>query len=376
MNYSFYPVYDTTIYEKSSIRNAGIDQILELIKNVPNIPDPEDGYYWDGVYNSRILIKFDTNEINGLINKGKIPSNSRFYLSLKGTRAVNVPISYSLDVFAVSQSWDNGRGHYNDYPEITTGTSWRYRDGYYLGDGTLWVTGSLSSGTTASYSTVAGGGTWYTGSEFYASQTFDYASTPDIRVDVSNIVRQWLSGSIDNNGFIVKKPDNIEASDDYTGNIRFFSKDTHTIYIPKLEAVWDDSVFESTSSLSEIVDDYSVYISNIKKEYRTSSKETFRVVARDRYPSLDYSNSSNYLNFKRLPTSSYYAIQDSVTDDYIIPFDTGSTRMSIDSEGNYFKIDMRTFLPERYYKIVLKVVTDGGDSEDIIDEGFYFKVVR
>lgn len=376
MNYSLYPTYDTTIYERSSIRNSGIDQILELIKNVPNVPDPEDGYYWEGIYNSRILLQFDTNEIQSLINRGTIASNANFYLTLKGTRAVNLPISYSLDVFALSQPWSNGRGHYNDYPEITTGTSWKYTNGYYSGAGNLWVTGSLESGTTASYSTVAGGGTWHTGSQYYASQDFNYSTNPDIRVDVSNIVREWLSGSIDNNGFIVKRPDSVESSSDYIGNIRFFSRDTHTVYVPKLEAVWDDSRFESTSSLTEITDDYSVYISNIKKEYRTSSKEIFRVVARDRYPSLDYSNSSNYLNFKRLPTSSFYAIQDSVTDDYIIPFDTGSTRLSIDSEGSYFRIDMRTFMPERFYKIVLKVITDGGFSEDIIDEGFYFKVVR
>ena len=117
-------------------------------------------------------------------------------------------------------------------------------------------------------------------------------------------------------------------------------------------------------------------VGNIKKNYRTNSKYRFRVLSRDKYPTLDYSTTNNYLNFKRLPTSSYYAIQDSVTDDFIIPFDTGSTRLSIDSEGNYFNMNMESLLPERFYKIVFKVINNKKFTEHIIDEGFYFKVVR
>lgn len=375
MNYSIYPVNDTTIYEKHIRRNTGIDQIVELIKFVPSVPD-ENGFYHDGIYNSRILMKFDTNHLSRLINSGRVSRTSKYYLSLKATEASDLQINYDLDIFAVSQSWDNGLGHYGDYPEITTGASWRYRNGYYNGDGLTWINSSYSSGTTGSFATNSGGGTWYTGSDFYATQNFNYANTPDIRVNVTSIVHQWLSGSIENNGLVIKRTESDELDSNYKGEIKFFGRDTHTIFMPKLEAVWDDSNLAGTGSLQEVSDEFSTFVSNIKKNYRTNSKYKFRIKSRDKYPTLDYSTTNGYLNFKRLPTSSFYAIQDSTTDEFIIPFDTGSTRLSVDSQGNYFYLDMNSLLPERYYKIVLKVQKDGGFMEHIVDDGFYFKVVR
>jgi hypothetical protein len=375
MNYAIYPTHDTTLYERSVRRNSGIDQIIELIKFVPSVPD-KDGFYYDSIYNSRILMKFDTNHLSGLIANGTVSRTSKYYLNLKATQASDLPVDYTIDIYAVSQSWANGLGHYNDYPEITEGASWKYRNGYYRGSGLEWINNTYSPGTTGSYATNKGGGTWYTGSNFYATKTYNYPITPDIRINVTSIIHSWLSGSIPNNGFVIKRTDEDEQDSDYRGEIKFFSKDTHTIYIPKLEAVWDDSTFTSTGSLQEVDTDFTVGIPNIKKSFKTNSKYRFRIDARDRYPRITYSTSSNYLDFKRLPTTSYYAIQDSLTDDFIIPFDTGSTRLSIDSKGSFFNVDMNALLPERFYKIVLKVVMEGGFVEHIVDDGFYFKVLR
>lgn len=376
MYYTIYPVNDTTLYEKNPRRNSGIDQIIELVKYVPSVPDPDTGFYFEGIYNSRILMKFDTNQIKNLITSNSISKSSKFYLSLKGTQASDLPIEYNIDVHAVSQDWDNGLGHYNDYPQVTNGTSWSYKNGYYNGDGLPWITGSFSTGTTGSFVTVQGGGTWYTGSEYTVSQSFNYNKTPDIRVNVTPIIHGWLSGSIDNNGFIIKRSEADEKTSDYRGYIKFFSVDTHTIYIPKLEAVWDDSSYTSTGSLSEVSSDFVAMISNIRKKYNVNSKYRFRIKARDRFPTPSYSLVSDYLAFKRLPETSYYAIQDAVTDEFVIPFDDEGTKISIDSQGNYFNINFNAFLPERFYKIVLKVITDDGFSEHIIDEGFYFRVER
>jgi hypothetical protein len=375
MYHAIYATRDTTLYEKNPRRNAGIDQVLELLKYVESVPD-ENGFYYDGTYNSRILIKFDIDHLSNLISSKTVSRTSKYFLSLRATDASDLPLDYNIDVFAVSQSWDNGVGHYNDYPEITTGASWTYRNGYYDGNGLQWINNRFSTRTTGSFSTNSGGGTWYTSSQYYATQNFNYVKNPDIRINVSNIIHRWLSGSIPNNGFIVKRTSQDEFSTDFKGTIRFFSTDTHTIYIPKLEIVWDDSNISMSGSLPEVSDDFQLFVSNINKNYKTNSKYKFRVKSRDRYPTLDYTTTNNYLNFKRLPTSSYYAIQDSVTEDYIVPFDTGSTRLSIDSEGNYFNINMNSFLPERFYKIVFKVQKDGGFTEHIIDDGFYFKVIR
>lgn len=63
------------------------------------------------------------------------------------------------------------------------------------------------------------------------------------------------------------------------------------------------------------------------------------------------------------------------TEEVIIPFSNG-TKLSCDSNGNYFRIDMSSFMPERYYKVQVKSEFEGGDVSKISDDGFIFKVLR
>ena len=49
--------------------------------------------------------------------------------------------------------------------------------------------------------------------------------------------------------------------------------------------------------------------------------------------------------------------------------------MSCDAGGNYFKQDLNSFFPNRFYKILLKVNYDDG-QEIIYDDDFTFKIVR
>ena len=66
-----------------------------------------------------------------------------------------------------------------------------------------------------------------------------------MRMDVTDITKKWLSSSIANEGFIVKRSGSIgnldsntdEGSTSRLGNFAFFSRDTHTIYQPKLEVI-------------------------------------------------------------------------------------------------------------------------------------------
>ena len=77
---------------------------------------------------------------------------------------------------------------------------------------------------------------------------------------------------------------------------------------------------------------------------------------------------------KHLPTTTYYAIRDAATDEYIIPFDNIYNKVSCDSTSNFIYVDMNSFMPERYYRIELKIVD--GFTEEYIDDQIYFKVVR
>ena len=99
--------------------------------------------------------------------------------------------------------------------------------------GDSWLTASFESNTTGSFNENAGGGTWYTSSA--ASQSFSGVQT-DVRMDVTDIVKGWLSGSRPNDGFMIKRADADESSNEEHGRISFFSKDTNTIFPPKLES--------------------------------------------------------------------------------------------------------------------------------------------
>jgi hypothetical protein len=189
----------------------------------------------------RALVKFDINTISASVATGDIQS-PQFHLKLKVARAENLPISYKIYALPISQSWEMGNGYASDGGSAK-GASWNYRN-YY--SGSVWYpitdTGSFSPidyiGTASNAPAVwsRGGATWYTSS--IASQSFNYEAG-DINMDVSNIVYGWMSGSFQNEGFLLVTSEELE----YTGSemaLSFFSKDTNTIYQPTLDVGWND----------------------------------------------------------------------------------------------------------------------------------------
>jgi hypothetical protein len=371
---TIYPIKDATLYSQEPEQNTGVDQIIEIAKAAYGSPSLEGDstVYYGATYNSRILIQFDFTDISASIVSGKINSTARFYLNLRATEATALPINYTLYSYAVSGSWTNGRGFYNNNPIITDGTSWKYRHSKL--DGKVWSTSSYNPTSTGSFATIPGGGNWYTSS--VCSQSFNH-ELPDIRMDVTDIVKRWLSGSIENNGFIVKLSDTLEQDTTIFGSIKFFSVESHTIFTPRLDIVWDNSDLTGTGSFSEIgSDDFVLYLKNNRGGYKQSEKPKVRIGVREKYPQQTYATSSVYLNSKRLPTGSYFQIQDTETDEIIIPFDNIGTKISCDTKGNYFIVDMSSLMPERCYKFVFKSEFDGGDVVRFVDDNYIFLVRR
>jgi len=236
--------------------------------------------------------------------------------------------------------------------------------------GTTWNT-SFDDPAAAIPST--GGGSFLTDSGI-ASQSFKN-ELPDIRMNVTDIVDNWVKGNISNYGFLVKRPVTDEKSGETLGSIKFFSRETHTMFVPKLEVVWNDTTFASTASAEISTDSYVPYIKNIKDEYRTSEIAKFRIGVRPEFPDRTYTTTSFYLTGERLPTSSYYSIIDSVTNETMIEYDTTGTQIDCDANGSFFRLRMDSFMPERYYKIQIKVERDNGNDIQTFDD-FYFKVVN
>lgn len=200
----------------------------------------------------RTLIKFDISAISASIANGGI-KNPRFFLKVNVCNEYDLPITYNIYALPISQSWEMGNGYYSDGGS-DKGVSWQYRN---QTGGQTWYSQSLSGSrpaidfitdpTFATASFAYGGGTFYTSS--VCSQSFEYQSS-DINMDITTLVHSWLSGSFPNEGLMLVSSDELHS----TGSgftLRFFSRDTNTIYSPVLDVMWDDvSETFSTGSIA------------------------------------------------------------------------------------------------------------------------------
>ena len=392
-HYHIFPEKDTTVYSHPDRvkMNAGQDEILELVKE----PGSSDQHH----HPSRILMSFSNEDIktahnligSEIFNSTTLQTTSSVNLQLTVSNTKNLVSIHNINVYVVSQSWNEGTGRYSNLPTSSNGTSWAFRDNSttqtsWTGSGTdvNWFgTGVYGTGSISSSVLEQGGGTWYTGSEFRATQQFLEGDSLDTMFEVKNIVQKFSSSlfnndpiptGIQNNGFLLKMPDSVEhnASSSF-GEIQYFSVDTHTIYPPKLVFKWDDSSYVLGEGGIAKSGSLNISFYNNKKEYNQNDEALFRIHVREKYPTRTFSTTSNYLNIGYLTTSSFYSIRDAHSEREIVPFDD-YTKLSADDKGMFFKIFMKGLQPERYYRILLKHVNN--DETVIYDDDYYFKVVR
>jgi hypothetical protein len=390
MIYSIFAQRDATIYEKSVEMNTGIDSLLEISHEQPGSGSK--------IFNARVLLKFDVSDIQSKINSNKISSNAKYYLSLITADVRDIPQEYTVYAYPLSSSWTNGTGRWGNNPITKDGVSWKYFSSKTTGKewdippGTssfewdnlsqTWVDANILFGSnlsvyvTSSYFGNEGGGTWWDYDNLECTQSFIFQSS-DIYMDVSSIVKKWVTGSgrLDNDGFILKFSNDIESSLENLTGLKFFSTDSNTIYVPRLNIVWDDSVF-ITGSLSQISDDNVNLNVKVKKFYAQNEKAKIRIYGNTRYPQKNYTTQSYQTINYYLPSSSYYEIRDAHTDEVVLPFDYTGSKISCDGTSSYFNLWIDSFQPERFYRVVVKVERDGGNNVQIFDNNYYFKVTR
>lgn len=306
--YNFYPSKDATIYENNPLLNTGLDSILELEK--------------DGIKKSRIVMDFDIDEIQTIINQYNISSDRKFYLKLFIGESKEIPLQYTIYIYPLSQSFEMGIGKKDIEPINTDGVNWEYsKTNEYWNATPLLITGSYSNlfkqlNTTASYigdfngyftgyftgeiyattsytdiynitvyytaSTAIsnsyydgkiigslsgsfignitallngtinasliqynGGGNYISSSLYECTQSFDYEAA-DLNIDISKIIEAWISNSIDKDGLIIKFSDILENQNNES-LLQYFSRDTHTVYPPRLIMLYNDATFITAS---------------------------------------------------------------------------------------------------------------------------------
>ena len=343
---------DASIYLQQPTQNTGLDEVLEVSKV----------YYGSLKDTARSLIKFDIGGLSSSVDNGSVTMSSAELL-LRECESSEIPLDYTIEVYPVSESWDMGLG--TRFDDISTdGVTWNYR-----ASGSNWLIGSASAESTGSFD--GKGGMWFTGSE--GSQSFSYESS-DLNVNVLSAVDSFISGTLPHNGFIIKHTKTFEDDTNDYGQLKFFSKETHTIHQPKIRVGWDDSEF-NTGSLSAVTltEDIKINTKRLKKSYKVGTTPKIEVHGRELYPARTFSNTFAYNDVNYLPTSSYYQISDLNSNDIIIPFGDYS-KLSCDANGNYFKVNLKNFEINREYKVEFKVERSG--SVEYFDNDLSFEVVK
>jgi len=373
MHHFIFPSQDTWISSGSHIKtgesfkdqNFGRDQILEVKKEF---------YNSSFNYPTRALVNFSGTEFTELsksVSDGTIPSDAKFYLRLYEAEgnAELTDTSYRLAIQPISQSWREGSGKFSDNPKNTDGCSWENRFNPVGGTATAWADAGVTVLTVSA-----------------SAQNFENES-PDINVEVTNMVNMWLESREENYGMLIRFNSTQETDSTHFGHLKFFSRNTHTIYSPRLEVRWDDHIAcsgSNTGSLNELtmsgLADNFLYMKGLREEYKVGERVKFRVGARKRYIQKTFTNSVQTVTGSFIPEGSgSYAIKDVTTDEFIVPFEdfqgTSYTKLSCDSDSNYFLQYLDGFYPDRVYKILLKLKYDDG-QEQVFDDDFEFIVKR
>ena len=184
---------------------------------------------------SRALIEFDVSGISSSRDDGTIPVSGSvdFYLRLYNAKHTQtLPKNYTLEVLAVSSSWEEGVGL--DMEE--------YKDA----DAANWA----SASTDVLWATAGG--------DYHSNVGFSkaYVGTEDVELDITQLVEKWIIGSAGagsgdgtgytNYGVGVKLIDSQELTQSSTTSSfytkKFFGRGTQYFFKqPNIEARWDSS---------------------------------------------------------------------------------------------------------------------------------------
>lgn len=360
--YKIFPEKDATLYSEDPSSNTGLDEILEV------------GSYPKNGKNElkRSIIKFPTGEIKSIVDNLVGNSNYEANLKLNLSEAHNLPTSFNIKAYPLYKDWVNGSGKFGDIPTNTTGVSWNSVNGV-----DNWDSNATGSNVQLNYyDLTVGGGVWYTSYNNVNLESPENCSinhSLDLDFNVSEAVKLHYQ-NLSNYGYIIKLDSEYEDDSSYRIDLKYFSKESHTIYPPSLEIKWDDSEF-NTGSLPEIDNANSKFIIyNNKGEFSTKEKYRFRIRCRPIYPKRNFSITSSYLKNYHLPINSYWGLKDESTEEMVFDFDDNYTKISTDENSSYFDLYMDGLQPERYYRILLKTSIDG--SNLILDNDVVFKVVR
>lgn len=195
--------------------NMGASDILEVFNIYGQATN-------SSVESSRILIEFDTGEIVEERTAGSLPASGscNFYLKLFNAKHVQtVPKKFYLEVQAVSSPWKEGTGlDMDEYKDIGS-SNW-----INALDATPWVS---------------------EGGDFHDNPIYTKyfeVGNEDLEIDVTQVVEEWVDGTKNNYGFVVKLSSSQESDTNSYFTKKFFGRTSeYKLFRPVVEARWDSS---------------------------------------------------------------------------------------------------------------------------------------
>jgi len=353
---TYLPTQDASIYEDFSWKNTGHDEILEFGRSSA---EPSASI--------RSLIQFNIADISASLADRTIPANSTFELKLNVARVDNLQLGQVIHLMMITGSWVEGSGYFyqnTNVPLMTASLVGPYpTTGYVETDGTTWKTRASGTLWRASGSDVIA-----------ASGTLSQSvADPVVALvfDVTNFIAKWVSGSA-NAGMVIKFSAADESNSFYAGNIKCFSRQTHTIYAPTLTSKWNSQTYITGTLSNADLSGVLINPTNLARTYTSGDMARVKLSVRDQYPLKTFAEQFVlYAGNQLLPSSSYFSIVDAQSNYVVIPFGD-SSRINCDGTGSYFDFYIEGMYPGRIYKTMVK--TTNGTFTRHFDMGHTFTI--
>ncbi len=403
------PEKDATIYEYAKKVNSGIDEILELNTDSDSdqnygasrvlikFPEVDDSFnsFVDGGSNVFVSYGYETvnrnpagsstdtdpnifnvkiedlieQSQNGEVNtfafygqrlagkrepKNPTPEpevddtrNPSAWLRLWFANGMGLPKKYTIEALPVQEPWTEGRGRESDDPPTREPVNWIER----------------------------------TRSEDWQEEGGDFDLTPrsaekfvgedpDVSMDVNAVMSEDLE-----HGILLRRKD---ESFNRKTELKFFSSNTRTIYVPQL-LVGRDTYTRNTEGADPVEkENFTAYVTDLKNLY-SPTKTRFYVNVKEKYeqrdflgirPTEDRQEKSAYLPRRSLT----WQIEDVRTGNVVFPFNEDYSAVSFDGSTHYFDVDLGSLFPKRQYKVLFKYTDPETGATEIFDHDQRFKV--
>jgi hypothetical protein len=214
-------IYEDNLLYSASLSNCGGADSLQLFS--VNHMHPLNSGTSDN-RQSRILVRFPLDQLMTDITASSEMRYAKYYLKLTNVpHPDSLPKEYYINVTAVSKSWSEGIGLDMDSFQDTDAANW------------------ISSSIGVQWDSE--GGDYLTGTYLYSQ--YLTLGTESLNVDVTDLVKAWLSGTVPNYGFGVLLSSSHENATQSFYKKKFSARTSEFWYSrPILEAQWDDSIFD------------------------------------------------------------------------------------------------------------------------------------